>query len=151
MKMPGKNDRDDSHQLSDGAIRFIIYFTLASGVPVFAGIILGIENHNTIIGIGACIVMVVVNIVMMLCVRKREKKRQWQEKRARTDLVQVNQANLTVARMLAGGGVILVNVSIYLNLANISTSWLSVIIGLIGGALLLAAGFVTKRGIRDHW
>ena len=62
----------------------------------------------------------------------------------------VARPNLTIAKLLASSGIALASVCVYLNLASVSPSWVSAIIGFIGGALLLAAGFQTQRSIRDR-
>lgn len=150
MRTPSEGDHSDTVHFGNDAIRFIVYFTLASGVPVFAGIVFGIENHNAIIAIGACIVMVVVDIIMIFCVRRHEKQRQRLKKNKGTDAIYITRTGLTLAKLLVGGGIVLVGLGICLNLTSASTSWVSSIIGFIGGVLLLAAGFLFKRGIRDR-
>src|SRR5580700_7411031 len=108
MKASGENYVGDVSQLSDEAIRFIVYFTLASAVPAFGAVVVGLKGENAVVVVGALVVMVAVDIGMMAIVRQRERQRRQLESDA--EAPHASQPDFTVAKILGGAGIFLSSV-----------------------------------------
>ncbi|HXN38906.1 MAG TPA: hypothetical protein VN892_12780 [Solirubrobacteraceae bacterium] len=146
MTTPNEERRDVTPAFTRDAIRFIIYFTIIAGVVTFIGVVAGATDHNVVLAVGTCVVVVIVEVAMMLVMRKRAMGRRSTSWGAtRTD---VAESRMLSATLLASSGVLMGAVCGFVIVAHVLNVWIAAVIGVIGGLLLLVAGYHTQKRFR---
>jgi hypothetical protein len=116
---------------------FVVRFVIVSMIPAFVGFVIAFSDESVYLGLGMCAGVVMVDVVMMLIVRRTRGARNGGPQRE-SDAVRSSFSSHVA--LLAVVGVVLSAVSVGVQLDYAGSTELRLGTAVMGGLLLLAAG-----------